>query len=500
MANMNLNFSQFAALAKNYNVIPLFEELPADLDTPVTAFAKLRTKKYGFLFESVVGGEKWARYSFVGVAPRRVYSLLSGRWKILEPGGRGRILPCDKSDPLGPLRQESQGWQTYQDKNLPRFFGGLVGFMTYRMVHYFENIPAPHAIDKNIPDLSFLLMDQVVIFDNLRQVMKVVACVFIDEAWRSDARQLKKAYDRACRQIQGILQKLKRPVKLKILSSRKPGLKNPVPRSTLEKDSFCDIVSQAKAYIEAGDVFQVVLSNQFVLKPFRQDALEIYRHLRRLNPSPYMYFLEMDELKIVGASPEILVRVEDRQIALRPIAGTRPRGHTEEEDVALEAELRADPKELAEHIMLVDLGRNDVGRVAKTGTVRVDEQKRVERYSHVMHLVSQVSGQVLEDKDAWDVIRACFPAGTLSGAPKIRAMQIIEELEPVDRSLYGGAVGYVSLTGNADLAIAIRTAAITGKKVLVQAGAGIVYNSVPEKEYEESVNKARGMILAVQEG
>lgn len=493
---MNLNWHQFEKLARTYNVIPLFEEMPADLDTPVTAFLKIRGKKYDFLFESVLGGEKWARYSFLGTDPQKIFELKGDQFKVIVPGQGSTSHKIDVSDPLALLRREFCTWKVHANPDLPRFFGGFVGYMGYGMVHHFEAVPPPRRTQRSLPDLTWLLVDQVVIFDNLAQVMKLVCVVCVDAKAQKDLKQLKRLYVAAQKRVQRLRAKLAKPHGQR--QTRR--LSRPSRRrqtASLSKSGFIQMVNRAKEYIAAGDIFQVVLSNRFVLSPVPTDPFSVYRSLRRLNPSPYMYYLKIRDLHVVGASPEILVRLEDGRIDVRPIAGTRRRGVNAKEDQLLEQELLLDPKELSEHIMLVDLGRNDVGRVSKTATVRVDEQKIVERYSHVMHLVSHVSGKIRDDCDAFDVIRACFPAGTLSGAPKIRAMQIIRELEPVERGLYGGAVGYVSFTGNADLAIAIRTAVIQGKTAVVQAGAGIVYNSVPQNEYEESVNKAKGMIEAI---
>lgn len=493
---MNLNWHQFAKLAQTHNVIPLFEEMPADLDTPVTAFLKIRGKKYDFLFESVLGGEKWARYSFLGTDPQKIFELTGHELKVIVPGQGSSSRKIDSADPLALLRQEFCTWKVYADPGLPRFFGGFVGYTGYGMVHHFDAVPVARRKPANLPDLTWLLVDQVVIFDNLAQVMKLVSVVCVDAKAQKDVKQLKRLYVAAQKRVQRLHVKLAKPHGQR-QTRHLSGPKRRRQTASLTKTDFLQMVNRAKEYISAGDIFQVVLSNRFTLSPVVADPFSVYRSLRRLNPSPYMYYLKIRDLHVVGASPEILVRFEDGRVDVRPIAGTRRRGFSAKEDQALEQELLQDPKELAEHIMLVDLGRNDVGRVSKISSVRVDEQKTVERYSHVMHLVSHVSGQIRDNCDAFDVIRACFPAGTLSGAPKIRAMQIIGELEPVERGLYGGAVGYVSFTGNADLAIAIRTAVIQGKTAVIQAGAGIVYNSVPENEYEECVNKAKGMIEAI---
>jgi anthranilate synthase component 1 len=494
---MNLTFEQFSALAASCNLIPLCDDLPADLDTPVSAFLKLRTGEYDFLFESVVGGEKWARYSFLGTQPRTVYALTGGRLQAYDVAAQKFEEIPFSGNPLDVFRSRFKALRPYQDPGLPRFFGGLVGYLSYDTVKRFERVALALPSSNGVPEMCFLETDTVVIFDNLKQVMKVVASVRIPNG--ADAVALRGIYDAACATVAGIKTKLLSVPAVSFLSkgelSSKTDEKDVVP--AVSRADFCAMVEAAKEYILAGDVFQVVLSNRFELDADGIDPFEVYRRLRRVNPSPYMFFLQFQDLKIAGASPEILVRLEDGKIAVRPIAGTRPRGSTDAQDEALERELLADPKELSEHIMLVDLGRNDVGRVAKIGSVRVDEQKAVERYSHVMHLVSHVSGELAEGKDVFDVITAAFPAGTLTGAPKIRAMEIIDELEGSARGIYGGAIGYVSFTGNADLAIAIRTAVFTDDKVVVRAGAGIVASSVPESEYQECVNKAAGMLKAI---
>lgn len=491
---MNLNFEQFEKLALTFNVIPLYDSLPADLDTPVSALIKLKTDEYDFLFESVVGGEKWARYSFLGTHPKKVYCYGKGVFEILEPSTKKskKIL---SSNPLEILREEFSSYQVYQDPQLPRFFGGAVGYFGYDLVRSFDKIGLEKTVNGPKPDLFLILTDTVIIFDNFLQLMRVVNTVSIPHGKETHRDFLKTVYDDAIKKIAETKKILKAPLTVKD-SEASVGVTHEA-QSVSEKN-YCQMVTRAQEYIKAGDIFQVVLSLRFELETKGLNPLQVYRSIRRINPSPYMYYLHFNDLTIVGASPEVLVRLEDKRIQVRPIAGTRKRGETDARDQELETELRNDPKERAEHVMLVDLGRNDVGRVAKTGTVAVNENEVIERYSHVMHLVSHVSGVLADDKDVFDVIRSTFPAGTLSGAPKIRAMQIIDELEPASRGIYGGAVGYISFTGNTDLAITIRTAIMQKDSVWVQAGAGIVYNSVPEKEYEECVNKARAMIEAIK--
>lgn len=493
----SLSFEKFAELAKSYNLIPLSDEMPADLDTPVSAFLKLKSDEYDFLFESVVGGEKWGRYSFLGTHPQKVYFLEGKNFRIHNLRAKTFKDYPFTGDPMNTLREILGDLNPYEDPALPRFFGGLVGYLSYDMVRHFDAISLTNPRGLDVPDLCFLHTDTVVIFDNLGQLMKIVCPVTLPREIKPDTELLKMLYDEACVKIAAVKETLSKPCPQESFLPA-PQAASPEVTEDLSKSEFMELVAKAKDYIEAGDIFQVVLSNRFTLASAHTDPFTVYRRLRRLNPSPYMFYLKIKDLAVVGASPEILVRLEDEKVTVRPIAGTRRRGKTDEEDKALENELLQDPKELAEHIMLVDLGRNDVGRVSQIGSVSVDEEKTVERYSHVMHLVSQVSGHLGAGKDAFDVIAAAFPAGTLSGAPKIRAMEIIEELEKTARGLYGGAIGYVSFTKNTDLAIAIRTAVFSGDKAVVQAGAGIVYNSDPESEYQECVNKAMAVVKAIQ--
>lgn len=497
---MNLTCEQFVELAQKYNVIPLFDTLPADLDTPVSAFLKIRTRKYDFLLESVIGGEKWGRYSFLGTAPRKVFLLKNDAFEVIDDDGETSLITFS-GNPLHVLRDEFSDLCVYSEPHLPRFFGGFVGFFGYDMVRAFDgiNLNKPKTLD--LPDLAFMMTDTVVIFDGFEQVMKIVNAVVIPEALKKQPLELAVLYDTACDKIAATRSQLLKPLvseeSAESFDGTHPGALSFT--SPVSEDEFCRRVEKAKTYIEAGDIFQVVLSLRFELASDDINMLKVYRALRRINPSPYMYYLHLDDTIITGASPEILTRIEDGKITVRPIAGTRPRGLDDVEDKKLEEELLHDPKENAEHIMLVDLGRNDVGRVAKTGTVKVEEAGVVERYSHVMHLVSHVTGELASDKDCFDAIAATFPAGTLSGAPKIRAMEIIEELESEARGVYGGAVGYISFTGNADLAIGIRTAIQQGDRTVVQAGAGIVYNSIPKMEYQECVNKAKAVIKAISD-
>jgi anthranilate synthase component I len=490
----------FRELARRGNLIAVYRELVCDGDTPVSAFAKLGRAPRSFLLESVVGGEKWAAYSFLGVGARAVVRARGGRYEVVRidvehGGGETREAgACD--DPTAVLERVLAAYRPVAPPGLPRFFGGAVGWVGYDVVRAFERLPALKPDELGLPDVEFVVTDTLVIFDNLRQTVKVVACALVDDAAAHDAARADAAYASACARIDAVAATLARPSPpLRVLDPDPPDAAP--PRSNTTREAFHAAVRRAQEYILAGDCFQVVLSQRFAAARGARDPFDVYRALRVVNPSPYMFHLEFESARVTGASPEVLVRLEDGRVMLRPIAGTRRRGAGADEDARLEAELRADPKERAEHVMLIDLGRNDVGRVARVGTVRVDEQMTVERYSHVMHLVSHVSGELAPGRAAFDVLRACFPAGTLSGAPKIRAMEIIEELEPSRRGIYGGAVGYVSFSGNMDFAIAIRTLVTAGDRVTVQAGAGIVADSDPDAEYEETVSKARAVFRAL---
>lgn len=479
------DIGEFKRLSAEGNIIPVYKETLADIETPVSAFLKLGERP-AFLLESVVGGEKWARYSFLGAKPSRV---ISARGRRVEVTDRGGTVSREVDDPIGLLREIMAGYRAVQVAGLPRFFGGLVGYMGYDMVRFIEDLPDMGRKGLDMPDMFLMLTDTMLIFDSLKQKVKVVCNVHLD------GQGSEEAYEEALEKIDAVIDKLRDPAKTeKAMEERPPA--GEFVSSFGSREEFEEAVEKTKEYVRAGDVVQTVLSQRFqrdaAVEPF-----SIYRALRVINPSPYMYYLDTGEAQLVGSSPEILVRLEGRQITLRPIAGTRKRGETEEEDSRLEEELKDDPKEVAEHIMLVDLGRNDVGRVAETGSVAVTELMGIERYSHVMHIVSNVEGVLREGLDSFDVLRACFPAGTVTGAPKVRAMEIIEELEPVRRGPYAGAVGYFSYSGNMDTCITIRTLIIKGGKVYVQAGAGIVADSQPDREYMETVNKAMAMMKAV---
>ena len=490
---------EFVRAAGIGNLIPVYRELLADGDTPVSAYAALGGGEHSFLLESVVGGETWAAYSFVGVAPRAILRCDGGKahvtWIDVDGGGPAKEASWDEADPTKALLEMMSDFRPVETPGLPRFWGGAVGWIGYDVVRSFEDLPARARRDLALPELCMVVTDTLVIFDNLRQTLKVVATPYVPRAEKAE-----QAYDRAIARIEAIVATLRGPrPRLKDLEPPAPGTVHHVdlPPSTFSKDAFCAAVDRVKEYVLAGDAFQVVLSQRFAV-PRDVDAFDVYRALRVINPSPYMFHLRFPDAEVTGASPETLVRLSAGRVELRPIAGTRPRGGDADADERMAAELADDPKERAEHYMLIDLGRNDVGRVADVGSVRVTEQLVIERYSHVMHLVSHVVGKLAAGRTWHDVLRAAFPAGTLSGAPKIRAMEIIDELEPHRRGLYGGAVGYVSYTGNMDLAIAIRTLVGLGDQIYVQAGAGLVADSVPEREWEETVNKARAVLRAVE--
>lgn len=483
------DLKEFKSLAKKGNLIPVYREILADLDTPVTAFLKIGGSP-SFLLESVVGGEKWARYSFLGSDPSKIIKGWGKKIEIKEKGKKPVVF--ESEDPVEILKKELSVYKPVDVEGLPRFSGGLVGYLGYDMVRFFESVPDMKKPGLGLPDMFFMLADTMLIFDSLKQKIKIVSNVHLND------KNPSKAYKEAVEKVNNITKKLKSS-KLKVKSSKVKSQnygKKGFVSSFKTQEAFEEAVLRSKEYIAAGDIFQVVLSQRFERKS-SAEPFDIYRALRVINPSPYMYFINTGDMKIVGSSPEILVRLEDKKIVLRPIAGTRRRGKTEAEDKELEDELKKDPKEIAEHIMLVDLGRNDVGRVAEKGSVSVTELMEIERYSHVMHMVSNVEGNLMSGKDAFDVLRACFPAGTVTGAPKIRAMEIIEEFEPTKRGPYAGSVGYFSYSGNMDTCITIRTLIIKDNKIYVQAGAGIVADSVPEMEYKETVNKAMGMMEAV---
>ena len=479
--------AEFEAFAKRGNLIPVYREILADIETPVSVLRKLQHKDHVYLLESVEGGEKWGRYSFIGTDAGVVFKVRGPRVTIEE---KGRIITREhKGDPLNALRELLGRYRPVATPGLPRFFGGAVGYLGYDMVRYFEKLPDAPPADLDLDESVFVISDSLIIFDNTRHTIKVVAC-----AYTEDVDSHEEAYKTACRKIDEMIHLLSSPAVSPVPA---PQTDNVAFESNMTPEQYKAIVEKARDYIAAGDIIQVVLSQRFST-PCRTDPVDLYRALRYVNPSPYLFFLKLDDLMMIGSSPEVMVRLEQNDVELRPIAGTRKRGKTEQEDRALADELLSDEKERAEHVMLVDLGRNDLGRIAETGSVQVNQYMVVEKYSHVMHLVSNVRAQLAKGKDAFDVLAATFPAGTLTGAPKVRAMQIIDELEPVQRGAYGGAVGYFSFSGNMDLCITIRTMVIKDGLIFVQAGAGIVYDSQPESEHQETLNKARGMQMAVK--
>ncbi len=478
----------FKKLAESAGLIPVCREIIADLETPLTVFAKLAgDESHAFLLESLQGGEKWGRYSFVGYDPLLTFESRGEDIIVRE----GDVVRKCATDPLEELQRIVEGFNACTDSEfLPRFFGGAVGFLGYDMVRFMERLPAKNPPLESSPDSSFMVPRFILIFDNFKQVVTVVNCVPVGE---NDV--LDEVYAAALRQIEEVIASLKsRPVPAGMVEGT--GFEPHEFTANMAPAAFRAMVKKAQEYIMAGDVIQVVLSQRFHTKTTIPPFL-LYRALRHINPSPYLFFVKLGDVIQIGSSPEILVRLEGEQVEVRPIAGTRPRGKTEAEDKALEKELLADPKECAEHLMLVDLGRNDLGRVSKYGTVETYNLMVIERYSHVMHIVSSVRGELADGCDQFDVVKACFPAGTVSGAPKVRAMEIIEELEPERRGPYAGAVGYFGFSGNMDFSITIRTFIMVGDDLWVQAGAGIVADSDPEMEYQETLNKSRGLRRAV---
>ncbi|MBD3669466.1 MAG: anthranilate synthase component I [Gammaproteobacteria bacterium] len=479
---------QFNQLAREgYNRIPLMREVLADLDTPLSVYLKLANGPYSYLLESVQGGEKWGRYSIIGLPARSVLKVV-GHDITLTREGEVVEAASDVADPLAWVDAFQGRFKVPEVDGLPRFNGGLVGYFGYDTIRYIEprlaECPNPDTIGN--PDILLMVSDEVVVFDNLAGKLQLVVHVDPNE---------KYAYEEGQARLDQLVSLLDQQVSHEV-NQQSIRVDESDFVSGFTQDGFESAVEQSKRYIIDGDIMQVVLSQRLSI-PFKSEPLNLYRALRTLNPSPYMYFLDLGDFHIVGSSPEILCRLEDGEVTVRPIAGTRPRGKTAEQDRAMEQELLADPKEIAEHLMLIDLGRNDVGRIAEVGSVRLTDKMVVERYSHVMHIVSNVTGRLKAGMSAIDVLRATHPAGTLSGAPKIRAMEIIDEFEPVKRGVYGGAVGYLAWNGNMDTAIAIRTAVIKGGTLHIQAGAGVVYDSVPRNEWDETMNKGRAVFRAV---
>jgi len=477
---------QFNALAANHNVVPVCVEILADMETPVSLLTKMyRHQGPVFLLESVAGGEKWGRYSFLGISARTGVRVLRHSVQVTT---HGRTEAIDhQGDPLRVLKSILEGYRAAQLPELPRFWGGLVGYLSYEMVSFFERIP--NRLPEKATLAHFVIPETLLIFDNIRNTLLCVALGFVDSPRAADS-----VYAEARRRLDELLALIHTPLPDHRIAGP---TENFTLQSAVAEQKFRDQVAAAKAHIRKGDIIQAVISQPF-LCPAPADTIAVYRAQRFINPSPYLYFMHLGDTILAGSSPETMVRLENRVAVLRPIAGTRPRGETEQQDRALADEMLQDEKERAEHLMLVDLGRNDLGRVARTGTVQVTDLMVVERYSHVMHLVSNIISELRPECDAWDLLRATFPAGTLSGAPKVRAMQIIADLEESPRGPYGGAVGYISFSGNMDLAITIRTACVENNVLRAQAGAGIVADSDPEAERVETVNKAMSVQKALE--
>ncbi len=481
------NYEDFKKLCEQGNLIPMANEIPGDLDTPLSALLKINDSQNSFLLESVEGGERWARYSFLGSDPRAIIKSRNGAAEIRTDETVETL--SGVSDPSRLVRQVMEKFRPARFPGLPEFFGGAVGFFSYDVVRGFERIPDLGKPSPGFCDAWFMVTRDLVVFDNFLHKILLITTVSLDEA-----SSTKNAYSEGLARLENLEESL-RFHSAHTVASKRP-TDSPTFSPNMSQSAFEQMVDKAKRHIKAGDIIQVVLSQRFHGDGLA-DPLSVYRGLRMINPSPYMFFLRMGDEVLAGASPEVMVRLRKNEAVLRPIAGTRPRGKTPSEDAELERELLEDPKESAEHVMLVDLARNDLGRIAEPGTVSVDAFKTVERYSHVMHMVSNVRATPADGRDSYDLLRATFPAGTLTGAPKIRAMEIIEDLEPERRGPYGGCVGYFSYTGAMDMAITIRTVMMKGSQAYFQAGAGIVADSVPEREYEETMNKAQAMRTAL---
>ena len=486
---ISLTLENFRALTRQGNLIPVFKEIDLDYDNPLSILKKISSKKHCFLLESSAGPEKWSQYSFLGFDPTLIISSDQNRVTIKSREGK---VEKSNEDIFLKLKKIMQKFNPVRTNNLPRFYGGLVGFFSYEIINQIENITEEQHGQADFPDSLFMLTDSVIIFDNINKTAKIVINVHI-----KDNKTYNISYKKALQQISKIEDLLK--------SSKKNPYKevakfskttNPI-KSNFTKSNFLNAVKKIKKYVRTGEVIQTVVSQRWETK-YQDDPINLYRALRKNNPSPYMFYIKMDKSLIVGASPEVLVRLENNKVESRPIAGTRPRGFDEESDIKMEKELLSDPKELAEHVMLVDLARNDISRVCKNGSVQVSEMMNIERYSHVMHIVSHVEGTMRTNKDCFDLLKSTFPAGTLSGAPKIRAMQIINELEPNPRGPYGGSVGYFGFSGNMDMSIVIRSFYIKNDKLYFQAGAGIVSDSVPNSEFEETKSKSKAMLDAIR--
>ncbi|MBN2022145.1 MAG: anthranilate synthase component I [Pirellulales bacterium] len=495
------DFDAFARLAKDADLVPVYRRLVSDSLTPVSAFHKIDAGRCACFFESVIGGEKVGRYSFLATEPYLEIEAYGHRVTINDTSGVSasgapilRTRQFESDDPLDELRRRVESVREARLPGLPPFVSGAVGYAGYDVVRWAEHLPHAPADDRQVPDLAFAFYDQMVVFDNVTKTLVVVAMARLDRP----GVDLRRAYDDACRRVDALVAQLAdKPSALKPVDIRADAPVTLPYQSNFTREGFEQAVGRCVEYIRAGDVFQVVLSQRLEV-PLRAHPFEIYRTLRVVNPSPFMFYVRTPSVTLVGSSPEVMVRVDDGLVTVRPLAGTRRRGPDEQEDRRLAEELLADPKERAEHVMLVDLGRNDVGRVAQFQSVHLSDVMTIERYSHVMHITSNVTGRLRDDKTAFDALQACLPAGTVSGAPKVRAMEIIDELEPHRRGPYAGAVGYVDFNGNMSTCIALRTIVIQENKAYVQAGAGIVADSVPANEYQETLNKARGLLAAIE--
>ncbi len=482
-------FNEFKELSKKGNVVPVYRQLFADTLTPVSAFQKVSETDYAFLLESADGGEKIAKYSTIGSNPFEGFKCKGPNVEIFNKEG---ITHIETTDPFKVLEQQISKFSPVRVNGLPDFFGGAVGYTSYDSVRYVETLPDSTVDDLNLPDMYFMFYDETIVFDHLNKTIKVVCAAHIDE------RDIQDVYEDAVNKIDNVTNKLRTPVMTLSDDITEKGELSLKFSSNFKESDFLQAVETCKEYIRAGDIIQAVLSQRLQTE-INAKPINIYRTLRVINPSPYMFYIKMKDLELIGSSPEVMVKVDDGNINVRPIAGTRKRGSTTEEDELLAKELLSDPKELAEHIMLLDLGRNDVGSVSQYDSVSIDEKMVIEKYSHVMHITSSVSGKLRSDKNAFDGLRACLPAGTLSGAPKVRAMEIIDELEQTRRGPYGGAVGYINFSGDINTCITIRTIVLkNGKDAYIQAGAGIVADSIPEMEYQETLNKAKGLLRAIE--
>ena len=499
------DYAQFQKLASDVDYVPVYRRLVSDALTPVQAFRKIDDGRSACLFESVIGGEKVGRYSFLAGSPFLIIEAHESEVTIsrstatssarAEDGNDWQHETCNSDNPFETLRELVQEIRPAVIDGLPPFVGGAVGYAGYDTVRYVEHLPDAPLDDRHLPDLSFALYDHMIVFDHVQKTVVVIALA--DVRGKQDS-ELGDAYQQACDSVDELVRRLETPAETLDLADIDLVSDTSLSyESNFTQPQFEDAVRNCVQYIRAGDIFQVVISQRLHV-PFEEDPFELYRTLRVVNPSPFMFYLRTPAVTLVGSSPEIMVRVVDRHVTVRPLAGTRPRGHTDEEDVRLAEELLADPKERAEHVMLVDLGRNDVGRVARFGSVELSDVMVIERYSHVMHITSNVSGELAEPYDAFDALAACLPAGTVSGAPKVRAMEIIDEMEPHRRGPYAGAIGYIDFDGNMDTCIALRTVVVQDSTAYIQAGAGIVADSVPATEYQETLNKARGLLKAIQ--